>query len=188
MGNVFPSQDSSFSILEPLLCWLISSNIEIPCDFWYITEILSRVDGDIQEFLWGFPSLRGADERRRGGGLEFFYPSRYTFFDHETHSFEVIFHIKISYVYYLQPVTHEKCLSFAIIIFLPLMARSINLENQSEFSDEEINNIISYDYLSINVPSESFSILECLPKKYFRKNSLFSENLCSVYKFLIFWK
>ncbi len=77
MGNVFPSQDSSFSILEPLLCWLISSNIEIPCDFWYIAEILSRVDGDIQEFLWGFPSLRGADERRRGGGLEFFYPSHY---------------------------------------------------------------------------------------------------------------
>ena len=65
MCNILPSECSTFAIFEPFLCWLISSDIELPCNTWHAAKILNIIDIDIQKIisrcsilclLWKFPS------------------------------------------------------------------------------------------------------------------------------------
>lgn len=91
-------------------------------------------------------------------------------------------------MYYLQSVSYQKSISLNIILFPSFMTGSINLEYQSELWYPEINNIIPYHYLPIYIPSEFLFIFESLPKKHFRKDSLFSELSWSLLEIFILRK
>ena len=44
MFYIVKYQRSAFSIFKPLLCWLVTTNIEIPNLFWYVAEVLLFVN------------------------------------------------------------------------------------------------------------------------------------------------
>ena len=51
MVYVVESESSSLAVFEPLLRWLIATDVGVPCLFWYVAEVLRSVDHDASVFV-----------------------------------------------------------------------------------------------------------------------------------------
>ncbi len=115
-------------------------------------------------------------------------PPSYTLLYENRNSLDILFHFRIDYMYYHESEPYEESISFTIILLPSNMTRTIDLENESEFWDKKIYDIIPYDHLSVYIIRKIFLPLKGLPKYYFSQNSLSPQLFCSESEFFVFRK
>lgn len=70
-----------------------------------------------------------------------------------------------------QPQAYEKCITSSIVLFTPIMRRTVSLNNDAFFSTIKIYDVVSDDFLSVKIQPEKLFSLKLLPQQYFVQHS-----------------